>query len=51
MAELEIQLTSIGHGTTLLFAIYQLSKGCEYIVNTYVAPCKFCENNGTEFTN
>lgn len=37
VTELEIQLTSISHGTTFLFAIYQLSKGCEYTVNMYIA--------------
>lgn len=51
MAELEIQLTSVSHGATFLFAIYQLSKGCEYTVNMYIAYWFFCENFGTEFTN
>ena len=41
----------ISHGTTFLFAIYQLSKGCEYIANTFVAPCKLCVSDGAEFTD
>lgn len=37
VAKLEIQLTSVSHGITFLFAIYQLSKGYEYTVNMYIA--------------
>lgn len=35
--------SSISHGTTFLFAIYQLPKAHEYIVNTFISPCQFCE--------
>lgn len=48
MAEVDIQLTLISQGSAFLFAIYQLSKGREHID---VAPCKFCENNGTALSN
>lgn len=38
--------SSISHGTTFLFAIYQLPKAHKYIVNTFISPCQFCEKQG-----